>query len=94
MRGQVWLALMYNDGQLPGTALCNAKAVMKWCRERDADNVGSMMAIWKKLSAELQSHLENGLDPLSIDAGQICNPQRQAVRNLHLQSMTRGGRSS
>ena len=93
MRGQVWLALMYNDGQLPGTALCNAKAVMKWCREHDPDNVGSTMAIWEKLSAELQSHLGNGADPLSRDAGQIRNLQRQAVRNLQLQSMTCGGRS-
>ena len=58
MRGQVWLALVYNDGQLPGTALCNAKAVMKWCRKHDPDNAGSMMAIWEKLSAELQSHLQ------------------------------------
>ena len=84
MRGQVWLALVYNNGQLPGTTLCNAKAVMKWCREHDSDNVGSMTAIWKKVSAELQSRLGNSSDPLSIDAGQICNLHRQAVRNLQL----------
>ena len=60
MRGQVWLALLYSNGQLPATVLCNARAVSRWCRDYDPHIVSSMSAIWKKLSPELQSHLGRG----------------------------------
>ena len=60
MRGQVWLALLYRNGQLPAAALCNARAVAKWCRSYDPHSVGDMMAIWKKISGEMQSHLGRG----------------------------------
>ena len=60
LRGHVWLALLYSDGQLPATTLCNAKAVSRWYRDYDLHNVGSMAAIWKRVSSELRSHLGRG----------------------------------
>lgn len=60
LRGHVWLALRYSNGQLPATALCNAKVVTRWCRVYDPDNACSMTAIWTRISGELQAHLGRG----------------------------------
>ncbi|CAL5219745.1 g1644 [Coccomyxa viridis] len=78
LRGHVWLALLYSDGQLPATTLCNAKAVSRWYRNYDLHNVGSMAAIWKRLSSELQSHL--GRDDM-IDLKTILSQIPEELRS-------------
>ena len=65
----MWLALLFADGQLPSTVLCNAKAVSCWFREHVPDSTGNITAIWKTVFGELQKYLGTGM-PL---APQFCS---------------------
>ena len=60
LRGHVWMALLFNKGLLPGTVLCNAKAVNTWFRSHDADCAGDLYAMWRKIHGELRMHLGTG----------------------------------
>ena len=79
LKGQVWLALLYSDGQLPATALCNAKAVTRWCRAHDPDNAGSVMAVWERVSGELQSKLGRGRACGSMHSTFLQYPYRSGM---------------
>ena len=60
LRGHVWMALLFNRGMLPGTVLCNAKAVKMWFCSHDSDSAGDVPAMWRKIHSELRMHLEPG----------------------------------
>ena len=60
LRGHVWMALLFNKGMLPGTVLCNAKAVKSWFCRQDTDSAGDVFAMWRKIYGELRMHLGPG----------------------------------
>ena len=54
------MALLLNKGLLPGTVLCNAKAVKTWFRSHDAESAGDGFAMWRQVYGELRMHLGSG----------------------------------
>ncbi|CAK0763143.1 hypothetical protein CVIRNUC_003028 [Coccomyxa viridis] len=78
LRGHVWMALLFNKGMLPGTVLCNAKAVKSWFCRHDTDSAGDVFAMWRKVYGELRMHLGPGPGYLPRQVpGYIAKPQRQ-----------------